>query len=60
MKPKRKTIRILHIIGAIVIGIYIYSPYGGYEWFQSVVKFAIIPLLSISGLLLYKPNLFKR
>jgi hypothetical protein len=60
MKQKRKIIRMLHIIGAILIGTFIYSPYGSIEWFQAMIKFAVIPLLSISGLLLYKPKLLKK
>lgn len=59
MKQKRKILRILHIIGAILIGTYIYSPYGQLEWFSTIIKFVVIPLLSISGLFLYKPKLLK-
>ena len=59
MKQNRKIIRMLHIIGAILISIFIYSPFGSIEWFQAIIKFVVIPLLSISGLLLYKPKLLK-
>lgn len=60
MKQKRKIIRILHLIGAILIGIFIYSPYSSIEWFQTMIKLVVVPLLSVSGLLLYKPKLLKR
>lgn len=57
---KRKANRLLHLIGAGLIGIYVYSPWAEIQWFDLLIKGVIIPLLLISGLMMWKPLWFQR
>ena len=57
---KRKANRLLHLIGACLIGIYVYSPWAEIQWFDLLIKGVIIPLLLISGLMMWKPLWFQR
>ena len=60
MKKQRNIIRIIHLIGAAAIGIFIYSPYGDIAWFNLLMKAGIIPLLTLTGIWLWKPKWFRR
>ncbi len=59
MKKQRNIIRIIHLIGAAAIGTFIYSPYGDITWFKLLTQAGIIPLLTLTGLWLWKPKWFK-
>ena len=58
MKTKRNIIRIIHLIGAAAIGTFVYSPYGDLEAFKMAMQIVVIPVLSLSGLWLWKPQWF--
>lgn len=59
-KQIRQLVRVLHILGGIAIGVYIYSPWGPGTWLEPVVKFGILPALVISGIVLWQqPRLLK-
>jgi hypothetical protein len=53
-KQVRNFMRILHFVGAGVIGTYIYSPWGDDPTFTAAVQFIIIPLLSLTGVVMWK------
>jgi hypothetical protein len=59
MKKQRNTIRIIHLIGAAAIGTFIYSPFGDLEWFKLTMQILIIPLLTLTGMWLWKPKWFR-
>lgn len=59
MKKQRNIIRIIHLIGAAAIGTFVYSPYGDLEWFKLAMQAGVIPLLTLSGMWLWKPKWFK-
>ena len=59
MKKQRNIIRIIHLIGAAAIGTFIYSPYGDIAWFELLMQAGIIPLLTLTGIWLWKPKWFK-
>ncbi|WKN45649.1 hypothetical protein [Tunicatimonas pelagia] len=59
MKKQRDIIRIVHLLGAAVIGTYVYSPYSQLAWFTLILQIVIIPALILTGLWLWKPKWFK-
>ena len=56
----RRTLRWIHIIGALLIGTYIYSPFSNLLWFQLLMQIGIMPALALTGLWMWKPAWFKR
>ncbi len=58
MKKQRNIIRIIHLIGAAAIGTFVYSPFSNLEWLKLVMQIGIIPVLSFSGIWLWKPKWF--
>ncbi|MBP2833801.1 hypothetical protein J8281_16515 [Aquimarina sp. U1-2] len=55
----RNTLRWLHIIAAAAIGTFIYSPWASIEWFALTIQVLVIPVLTITGLWMWKPKWFK-
>ncbi len=53
-RKTRSIVRWLHLIGAALIGTFVYSPWGDVVWFASLVKWGVIPLLTISGLWMWQ------
>ena len=55
---KAKTVRIIirwiHIVGGLVTMCYIYSPFHKYEAFQWAMKLGVIPILTITGIWIWK------
>lgn len=49
-KKIRVTLRWLHIGLGIVVLCYIYSPFNQFYLFQVIMKFGIIPLITLSGI----------
>lgn len=60
MKKQRNVIRITHLVGAAAIGTYIYSPLAELEWFRLTMQVLVIPLLTITGIWMWKPKWFRR
>ena len=56
----RVILRWLHIILGLVIMCYIYSPFHDMRVLQIVVKFIVIPAITISGLWIWKFKAFNR
>ena len=52
--------RWIHVTVGVILLCYIYSPFSRYEAFRIFVKFVAIPVIVISGLWLWKFNLFNR
>lgn len=59
MKKQRNFTRIIHLIGAAAIGTYVYSPFSDYEWFRLTMQVLIIPMLTLTGVWLWKPMWFR-
>lgn len=56
----RTIFRWVHIVLGLTLLCYVYSPFHKYIAFQIFVKFAAIPVIVISGLWLWKFNVFNR
>ncbi len=50
----RLALRTLHLVIGGIVGAYIYAPWGQEPAFVSTVKIGFIPLLALSGLLMWK------
>lgn len=46
--------RALHLVGSALIGAYVYSPLGDLSWFTALMQFGVIPLLALSGLVMWQ------
>jgi hypothetical protein len=51
---KRNVFRTIHLIGAAIVGAYIYSPWKELEWFALLNKGVIFPALTVSGLWMWQ------
>ena len=56
----RNILRWVHLLGAGAIGTYIYSPWSQSEGFTLLMQAGIIPVLTLTGLWMWKPTWFKR
>lgn len=59
-KTVRVIIRWIHIVGGAVIMCYIYSPFHENVEFQCAVKFGVLPILTFTGIWLWKFRQFNR
>jgi len=55
MKPAttRRAMRWLHIVGSVVLGTYLYSPWGAEPAFRALVLYGVFPVLGASGLAMW-------
>lgn len=53
-KRIRTITRIIHLIGAALISAYLYTPLGGEPAFMLVVRAVVVPLLGLTGLVLWQ------
>lgn len=53
-KQLRTLTRIIHVVGSILLGVFIYSPLGNQEWFSLLMQFGVMPLLGITGLVMWQ------
>lgn len=53
-KQLRDTTRILHIVGAILIGTFVYSPLRINDAFVLLMQVGMIPLLTLTGLVMWQ------
>ena len=59
-KTLRQTVRILHIIEAIVLGAFIYGPWQDGSLLEASIQYFFFPTLAISGLVLWQqPRIMK-
>ena len=56
----RVVLRWVHILLGLVIMCYIYSPFHELRVFQYVVKFIVIPVITFSGLWIWKFKVFNK
>lgn len=60
----RKTLRWFHIVGGLILGTYLYSPWGSDPTFTAITLFVVTPALAISGICMWKQGaisqLFRR
>lgn len=56
----RIILRWTHIILGLVIMCYVYSPLGERQFFQIAVKFFVIPLITFTGLWIWKFKAFNK
>lgn len=56
----RIILRWVHIVLGLTLMCYIYSPFHEVRAFQLVVKFAVIPLITFSGLWVWKFKAFNK
>ena len=57
---KRSIVRWIHLIFAIPIIGYIYSPFKELPNYAPVVRFVAFPVIALSGLWMWKGHLFRR
>ena len=50
----RKTVRWFHIIGGLILGTYIYAPWGSDPLFAAITQFVVTPALVVSGIFMWK------
>ena len=50
----RKALRWFHIIGGLILGTYIYSPWGSDPVFSAFTLFVVTPAMVLSGLWMWK------
>jgi len=62
MKEKkiRVVLRWVHIVCGLVIMCYIYSPFQELIWFQILMKFMVIPLITFTGFWVWKFRAFNK
>ena len=56
----RIILRWLHIVLGLVILCYIYSPFHEFVFFQIAVKFFVIPVITVSGIWIWKFKEFNK
>jgi len=49
----RRALRSLHIVGSVVLGVYLYAPWGSEPAFRAVVLFGVFPALGASGVAMW-------
>ena len=57
---KRSIVRWIHIVFAIPILGYIYSPFEAIPMYASRVRFVVVPIMILSGLWMWKGHLLRR
>ncbi len=55
----RTFFRSIHIIGAAIIGTYIYSPWSSLDWFTLFNQAVVVPVLALSGIWMWKGHKIK-
>ena len=57
---KRSILRSIHIVFGIPIVGYIYSPFKELPNYAPIVRFVALPVIALSGLLMWKGHLLRR
>lgn len=50
----RRAVRWLHILGAMVLGTYLYAPWSAEPVFRALVLFGVFPAIGLSGIWLWQ------
>ena len=56
----RKGLRWFHIAGGLILGTYLYSPWGSDPTFTAITLFVVTPGLAISGIWMWKQGIIAR
>lgn len=56
----RKALRWFHIIGGLILGTYLYSPWGSNPAFTVLTLYVITPAMAVTGLLMWKQGPISR
>ncbi len=56
----RQWVRVLHLVAAGVLGTFVYSPWSSDPGFAASVRWVAFPLLTASGLFLWRGHLLLR
>jgi hypothetical protein len=59
-KTLRTLSRALHLVGSALIGTYVYSPFSDLAWFTALMQFGVIPLLALSGVMMWQQGRVQR
>ncbi|MDZ7702856.1 MAG: hypothetical protein U5L04_00035 [Trueperaceae bacterium] len=46
--------RWIHIVGAALLGTYLYSPWGSEAWFTALMRWGVMPVLVLTGVAMWK------
>lgn len=57
---ERKILRYVHLVGAIAIGMYIYSPWSDVQWFTLFNQVVVVPALGLSGIWMWWGHRIRR
>lgn len=55
----RNILRWVHLIGAALIGTYVYAPWSDLTWFTLTMQIGVIPALTLTGMWMWKPHWFR-
>ena len=50
LRTQRRVQRAIHLLAAVVLAVFIYSPLGDQDAFQVTVRFVTLPILIVTGL----------
>lgn len=53
-KTLRTMLRLIHLVVAVMIGAYLYSPLGEVTWFVNLVRASVLPVLLLTGLSMWQ------
>jgi hypothetical protein len=53
-------LRLIHLVVAVMIGAYLYSPLGEADWFVILVRVSVLPVLLITGLSMWQMPVLTR
>lgn len=56
---ERTIIRAFHLVGAAIIGTFVYAPWHDVQWFVLLNQAVVVPLLSLSGIWMWKGHRIK-
>ena len=57
---RRSVQRVVHLIPAVVLGIFVYAPFRSNSLFLLLVQVIFFPALAVSGLLMWKGGRIRR
>lgn len=57
---ERGQLRVLHLIVAVPILAYFYGPLAGAAWVENLIRFGLLPALTVSGIFMWQLPRFRR
>jgi len=59
-KHLRTVQRFVHLGGAVLLGTYLYSPWGEASLFTDLIRLVVMPILTLSGLAMWQQARLRR